>query len=554
MIKEVPLGLRISAFSAWLNRHFTRFETIVENKLPAGATAAPPSDEKISRLLLIFCFAWCLLWSILPIISVDNEFIDILENIVWGRHFQFGYDKNPYVGAWLGHFSYLLTGKTFWINYVLSQVFVLICFICVWKLSRRLLPAAGAFVSVLLLMPMTFYGMKAVELCDDVIELGLWPLTMLFFYKALRDEKKLKNWLLVGVFAGLSFMTKYYGAVLFASMGIVLLVTKEGRDSFKHAGIYLAGLIFLLISAPNIVWLWQNDFVAIDYALGRAQLQTVSKVFNWKAHIDNPLGALNRAFGVIVVPLAIFLILFFRRAPQRPAQDSFNRRFVSILCWGPLGLTLLFSFLSGADINYSWVLPCFPLLGLFCVFLYRPKIDRLNFRLFSGVIILVGIIFGTIFAVRSLYYQPYRKRSCDYENYPGKLVSRIVTEEWRKRFNTPLNYIVGERTESCNVALYSPDLPQAYFSASPEYSQWIDEKDVIRKGGIVLWERGRNQAPKWFRKLKAPKSGFRLSPIIQKDYPRAVPGWFKALIGKEPKTITVSYCFIIPQVPVADAE
>ncbi len=544
----------ISTFFRWLNRHFTRFESMVDRKLPAGASELPPPDIKISKLILFFCAYWFLLWSILPIVSLDNDFIDILENIVWGRHFQFGYDKNPYVGAWLGQFFYRISGGAIWINYFLSQVFVLTGFICVWKLSRRLLSASGAFVAVLLLFTITFYGMKAVELCDDVIELGLWPLTILFFYKALRDKNSLGNWLWVGVFAGLSFMTKYYGAVLFASMGLVMLLTKEGRNSFKHAGFYLAALLFILISAPNMFWLRQNDFVAIDYALARAELRTVASVFNWQAHIDNPLWALNRAFGVIVAPLVIFLLLFFRRASQRLARSSFDKRFVAILCWGPFGLTLFFSFVSGASINYSWVVPCFPLLGLFCVFFYQPKIDRFNFKLFMWVIVIVSVVFGIIFSVRSLYHQSYRKRGCDYESYPGKLISQVVTDEWRKRFNTPLSYVIGERTESCNVALYSSDLPQAYFSASTSFSQWIDEKDVLRKGAVILWERGRDRAPGWFKRLRDPKSGFKLTPIVQKDYYRAVPGWFRALISKNPKTITISYCFVIPICNLRDSK
>ncbi|MDD5697018.1 MAG: glycosyltransferase family 39 protein [Victivallaceae bacterium] len=529
-----------------IGRSFARFEALVERCLPAAASEPPPPEAVVRKLFFWFCGGWLLLWSVLPIISLDNDFVDILENIVWGRHFQFGYDKNPYIGAWLGHFFYRLSGKSLWINYFLSQLFVLTGLVSVWKLSRRLLPAAGASVAALLLLPITFYGMKAVELCDDVIELGLWPLTILFFYQALRDKDNWYNWPLVGVFAGLSFMTKYYGAVLFASMGLVLLVTPEGRNSFKHAGIYLAALIFILISAPNMLWLWQNGFVAVNYAMGRANLQP-ELISDWKNHLDNPLWALNRAFGVIVVPLAIFLVLFFRRDPQRRKQNAFDRRFVSLLCWGPFGLTLMFSFISGASINYSWVVPCFPLLGLFCVFLYQPKIDRLNFRLFLGVIVIVSVVFAVIFAVRSLYYQGYRKRGCDYENYPGKLVSQIITADWRRRFGTSLGYVIGERLEACNVALYSPDLPQAYFSANPAFSQWIDETDIRRRGAVILWTRGCDRAQRWLKRFRNPESGFSLTPVVEKDYPRAVPGWFRTLIGRPPKTVAIYYCFIIPR-------
>ena len=48
-----------------------------------------------TRILLIILFSWMVFWTVLPCISLANDFVDVLENIVWGRHFQFGFDKNP---------------------------------------------------------------------------------------------------------------------------------------------------------------------------------------------------------------------------------------------------------------------------------------------------------------------------------------------------------------------------------------------------------------------------------------------------------------------------
>ena len=271
-------------FSAYLKERWVSF--------CAAETWNGPSKEVLNRWTVLLFGGWFLLWALLPIATLENDYIDILENIVWGSHFQFGYDKNPYVGAWIGYASWVLTGGT-WINYILSQVFVTGGFIAIYLTARKMLPPVQALLSVVMLWGVSSYGMKATELCDDVMEVGFWPWTVFFFYLALRSDKKIVYWALTGLFAGFAFMTKYYGAVLFGSMFFVLLFTREGRASFKTAGPYVAFLVAALISLPNILWLYHNEFVAIDYAFNRASLGDGSS-HTWWEHISNPVRTVVR--------------------------------------------------------------------------------------------------------------------------------------------------------------------------------------------------------------------------------------------------------------------
>ena len=72
-----------------------------------------------TRILLIILLSWMVFWTVLPCISLANDFVDVLENIVWGRHFQFGFDKNPYAGAFFGVGVWRLSGKAFLISFLL---------------------------------------------------------------------------------------------------------------------------------------------------------------------------------------------------------------------------------------------------------------------------------------------------------------------------------------------------------------------------------------------------------------------------------------------------
>jgi len=513
--------------------------------LPPSAFLPPAEPGKLRRFLFGLLAAWAVAWTLLPLAVLDNAFIDVSENIIWGSYFQLGYDKNPYLGAWIGYLGYLLAGNGLWSSYLLSQLFVVTGLYAVWRLALRMTTPAGAFLAAVFLLGVNFYGIKSVELCDDVMELGFWPLLIWSFYRALKDGNRVGAWLLTGFLAGCCFMIKYYGAVLFVSMFLVMLATPEGRAAFRRPGLYLAGVLFTVMSLPNLFWLCGNDMVAFRYAFDRAALDEGARAFDFSYErlLKYPLRTIERAFSVIAVPLVPFFLLFFRRDAAMPSE-RFDRRFTAILGWGPFALTLLFAVISGGSVNYSWVVPCFPLLGLFLVVWWKPLLNRFSLRYFTGFVILFGVILLTTFAVRSLWQQPYSKKGCDYENFPGKALSARLTAEWRTRYGTPLPFVIGDRRESCNIAVYSADRPEAYFSANPEFSQWIDEDEIREKGALILFDARAKRRPKWLAKLA--ESGFARTPETVVEEERAVPGWFRALAGA-PKSDAYVYSFIPPR-------
>ena len=54
-----------------------------------------------TRWFFLIILLQLIVWTLAPYLLVKGMYVDILENIEWGRHWQLGYDKNPYLGAWL---------------------------------------------------------------------------------------------------------------------------------------------------------------------------------------------------------------------------------------------------------------------------------------------------------------------------------------------------------------------------------------------------------------------------------------------------------------------
>ncbi len=521
-----------------LSSAFARLSGLCKLEVECGSS----ENSRCVFLLPFLCGAWFLLWFLLPAVLLQNTFIDILEIIVWSRNLQFGYDRNPYFGAWLSHFAYLLTGGSIWIFYLLSQLSVLISFICVWKLARSFLPPAHAFVSVALSMGLLFYGIKTLEFNDDVLEIGLWSLSILFLHKALVEER-LRDWVFVGVFTGLSFMTKYYGLVLFASMALAVLLTAEGRAAFRRPGIYLGGLIFCAISLPNVIWLWQNNFVSIFYSFERANLASEISA-PLARHFSEPWDCLMRTLPALLPSLIAFAVIFHRRSKSLPPASSFNKLFLAVICWGPFALTMLFSILTGGEIKYSWLTPDFILLGLFLVAFWRPfvSVPRLAFLLVFVAVL--GIACASAFSVQSLISQPCKKRNCPYENFPGKAVAADMGKVWSESFGSKLKYVIGPREEACNVAVYSEDRPSPFFCANKSYSQWIDEADLRKSGALILWKGDLSNRPYWFESLKLQDGSF--LTFESRSYPRAGGDILAPLFGLKAKDVMISFVLLKP--------
>jgi len=502
-------------------------------------------SDKWYRCLVFLCIGWGLYWALLPLAVLGSDYIDILENLEWSRHFQFGYDKNPYFGAWITQAGYVLTGRQTWINYFLSQLSVIICFFCVWKLARELVKPREAFLSVLFLLGILYYSTRSLEFNDDVLEISLWALTILYFYRSL-EHQRLRDWLLVGLCGGLAFMTKYYGALLFVSMAVLLLFTAAGRSSFRRPGLYWCIGIIVALSIPNMVWLYQNKFIAFGYALDRATVSTGTFV-TWKNHLLEPWLISSRLLGELAFSLIAFAVVFFLRDHQAAPVDKFKRQFVTCICWGPPLLTLLFSVITGGTIKCSWLTPCFSLLGLFMVIMWRPVVTDRKIKLFAAATVVYILIVSGYFCWVNLYIQPYQKTKCSYENFPGMEISRDLTALWRSEMgNRQLRFVVANREEACNIAVYSDDRPQAFFSANPMFSQWIKEEELHREGALIIWKGGHHEAPSWFTPKKFPPERCKVYPV--RTYRRAVPGWFAGLLrDRKPQEELVSCVILQPQ-------
>ena len=107
--------------------------------------------KNISNIFTVFLLLHLIIWTLVPTLSNENLPLDTIEALAWGSNLDWGFNKHPPLSAFTVEFFYQIFGSQDWAYYFLSQIFVIIAFITVYKFSEEILDNKNlAFFSVLL--------------------------------------------------------------------------------------------------------------------------------------------------------------------------------------------------------------------------------------------------------------------------------------------------------------------------------------------------------------------------------------------------------------------
>ena len=541
-----------------VNKYYQLFvaEKLMDEKLQEKPVCGKPlllspEDEKENRFcrkVLIWVLAiWGVFWTLLPLILLEGLYFDVLENLEWGRYWQFGYDKHPFVSMWITRAVYEMTGEPAWL-YLLNQISVFLAVLCVWLLARRVLRPLPALAATLMTLTLQYFSSWALEFNNDVIAVSVWAAAMLFCYRAVVGQK-ITDWLLTAFFCFLAVMTKYYAALLVGLLGLAVLCHKTGRKSFRHAGLYTAAVFFLLLILPNVIWLFNNDFLPFDYAM---QSSTRKEVTGIMRNLTQSWSFFMRMLERLGFFIPVFLVLFGKR--ERPENrirtEGFDRFYFTLIGLGPLGFTLLLPLLGGLHIKMTWLASCFSFLAVWLFMVLNPVVTRRRILLLVIFLGLYGFGLGFHKTYSALWKQPYRDRSCPYHIYPGKPIAEKAEEIWSRNVpNRPLKYVIAPREEGSSLSYYVSTRPHSCYFYDFRISPWCSKEDLEQSGALVAWEMTsqsdgsfESKPPKWLKAL--PKD--RLVMAGHSDFDRLVRPWFRCHVKEPVRKIRIAFAVLLP--------
>ena len=115
--------------------------------------------KNILNIYYLFLFCHLSLWTLVPTFSNINLPLDTIEALAWGSNLDWGFDKHPPLSAFAVELFFFIFGSNDWAYYLLSQIFVIVAFIYVWKFSLEFFSdKIFALISILLLEGIIFYN------------------------------------------------------------------------------------------------------------------------------------------------------------------------------------------------------------------------------------------------------------------------------------------------------------------------------------------------------------------------------------------------------------
>ena len=403
------------------------------------------AKKNISNIFVIFLFLHLVIWTLVPALSNVNLPLDTIEALAWGSNLDWGFNKHPPLSAFVVEIFYQIFGNQDWAYYFLSQIFVIIAFIVVYKFSEEIFNNKNlALFSVLLLEGIYFYNFTTPEFNVNVAQLPFWALTVYYTWRCVKYDKA-TDYVFLGLFAGLGILSKYL--FIYLIIGIKLVFFYFLKKGIKFSHYFIAGPITLLIILPHLIWLTENNYITITYGL----LRTVG-AGSFTDHLVYPLIFLAKQIGLLIPFLLMSFLLIKKIKPKINLKDK-KLVFLLLITIAPIFFMLLTSMIMGAKIRTMWMTPFYLFFGVLFIYVFRKKIVINNLKKFFLLFVFLFLLYPT--AYLSISFKNDSKRT----DYRGKEIARLVQNKWDKNFVNEIKIVIGDEWSAGNLSYHLTSRP-----------------------------------------------------------------------------------------------
>ena len=433
--------------------------------------------KKISSVFKLFLIFHLVIWTLIPTLSNENLPLDTIEALAWGSNLEWGFDKHPPLSAFAVEIFYQVFGNQDWAYYFLSQIFVIITFIAVYKFSEEIFNNKNlALLSVLLLEGIYFYNFTTPEFNVNVAQLPFWALTVYYSWRCVKYDKA-TDYVFLGLFAGLGILSKYLFIYLIIGIKLVFFYFLRLKKRIKFSHYFIAGPITLLIILPHLIWLTENDYITISYGL-----QRTGGVGSFIDHLIYPLIFLAKQIGLLIPFLLMSLFLVKKIKPKINLKDK-KLVFLLLTTIAPIFFMLLTSMIMGVKIRTMWTTPFYLFFGVLLIYIFQKNIVINNLKKFFILFIFLFLLSPITYLGISLTND--KKRT----DYPGKEIARLVQNKWDKNFVNEIKIVVGDEWYAGNLSYHLTSRPiwtnelkdKASQVSSSEGVIYIGNQEILKK-------------------------------------------------------------------------
>ncbi len=408
--------------------------------------------KNINTIFYIFITVHLIFWTLAPSLTNQNLPLDTIEHLAWGSNLEWGFNKHPPMVAFVVEVFYRIFGSQDWAYYLLSQIFVCISFIYVFKLGIEILDnSLLSLISVLLLESIYFYNFTTPEFNVNVCQLPFWSIAVYYSWKIFNQNKiNVLDCILLGLFGAIGFLSKYLFIYLLFSIVLLfvyfILYKKIKNFDFK----YLISIeVFIVLLVPHLIWLIDNDYTTLRYGLKRTGLDG-SNILD---HIKYPIIFLLKQF-IILIPFFLMVRLLIKKIKYKINLKDKKLLFLFFVNIIPILLMLITSIITGSKIRTMWMTPFYLFFGILFVYIFQTQINLKKLNSF-----LYGFTF--LFFLSPILYSYISISQTDKRtDYPGKEIASKVQIKWDQEFDNEIQFVIGDEWSAGNLSYHLKSRPK----------------------------------------------------------------------------------------------
>ncbi len=427
------------------------------------------NNKNIKKIYYFFLLSHLVLWTIIPSVSNVNLPLDTIEALAWGSNLDWGYSKHPPLSAFAVELFYNIFGSQDWAYYLLSQIFVIVSFITIFKLSEDFFDNKFfAFISILLLEGIYFYNFTSPEFNVNISQIPFWALSIFFSWRCFKYNLT-KDFVFLGIFFGLGILSKYL--FIYLVFGTLLLfIYSLSKKKIHILNILITGIITSIILIPHIMWLFDNSFSTIFYGLYRT-----GGIGNLLDHLIFPFTLFVKQIGILIP----FLIMCFFLLNKPNLNLNFKREkiiFLFFMVITPILMMIITSFLLGVKIRTMWMTPYYLGLGILVLEIFKKNVNEKKLNKFY--IVFLFFFFASPLSYLIVSAVDETKRT----DYPGREISRLVQDKWDNNFTNEIKIVVGDEWSAGNLSYHLTSRPTWYNELKNKSFDIGEDQGVIYTG------------------------------------------------------------------------
>lgn len=455
---------------------------------------APLGDQ--ARIVLALA-AMALVWTLSIAFFYPTPPWDNVEELFWAGSFGFGYYKHPPLPSWIMGLLVRLAGREPWLTYAAGVACGAGALFIVWKWARELVTPQRAALALVLGTLVTYHVQRATIYNHNTVQLvslaGYWWM----LWRVLRaPSSRYRDWVYLGCFAALAFLTKYSAVVQFA-VGFAFIV-RHGLWRARHvqAGLALAGAVALLLLAPHFVWMFRHPDLSIAYALHSVHSKPPD-VYSYRSLLHVVTQQVGRLLPMVLLAACLWHTRT-KKAPQTrhapvPAGTAFDRRFLAWATFGPVCAVLPLAAVLQITLLPSWLTTFFLPAALWAV-VNVPGLDAEHWtRRRWRIVVAVTVCVHVAAALGQGWVEGVGSKKLGYmtrANLPAADVALALDDIWQSRVGrvsgVPFTLLVGDTWFAGAVALKMDPSVQLLVDAQERDSPWLAPGALARQGGMVV--------------------------------------------------------------------